>query len=178
MKATIRALSAMVVLIVFACSGPVSQPSPTQLLPASTEPPGTTTTTIETGVAIARYEDCLSDQGLEIESIPLDAKGRPRLELVLRDVDFADQASAAAMSACAEHLSTGALDLANEPELQAAMSSVLEEFSRCLRDHGVSEFPDPTPGFIGVGGAYPLDEIPYSDPDLETAVEACRERLG
>jgi hypothetical protein len=44
-------------------------------------------------------------------------------------------------------------------------------------DLGVEDFPDPVPGFIGIGSPYPVAEIPYSDPGFASAVSACRAAL-
>jgi hypothetical protein len=44
-------------------------------------------------------------------------------------------------------------------------------------DLGVEDFPDPVPGFIGIGSPYPIAEIPYSDPGFASAVTACRAAL-
>jgi hypothetical protein len=44
-------------------------------------------------------------------------------------------------------------------------------------DLGVEDFPDPVPGFSGIGSPFPVAEIPYSDPGFATAVSACREAL-
>jgi hypothetical protein len=44
-------------------------------------------------------------------------------------------------------------------------------------EHGVEDFPDPVPGFIGIGSPFPVAEIPYSDPAFAAAVTACRQAL-
>jgi hypothetical protein len=46
-----------------------------------------------------------------------------------------------------------------------------------MRDLGVEDFPDPVPGFIGIGSPFPVAEIPYSDPGFADAVAVCREAL-
>lgn len=171
-------LGLVATVVITACSDPTSGPSPTEPpVGTTTTTVASTTTTVETPPAIRRYENCLAENGIEIEPIPFDAAGRPRLELVMRGIDFFDPGSAAALTTCAEHLSSGALDLSGDPILQERMKSLFEEFSVCMRDHGVPEFPDPIPGFSGIGSPYPPAEIPYSDPNLEAAVEGCAERL-
>jgi hypothetical protein len=177
----IRAISTLgfvAILAITACSEPASRPSPTDPPEVTTTTiVATTTTTVETPPAIRRYESCLAENGIEIEPIPFDAAGRPRLELVMRDIDFFDPSSAAALTKCAEHLAIGPLDLSGDPILRERMNVLLGEFSNCMRDHGVPDFPDPIPGFSGIGSPYPPAEIPYSDPKLESAVEGCAERL-
>ena len=97
---------------------------------------------------------------------------------MLIELDFGVPETTTALTECADHLTTGALNLENLPELQSLVVSALADFSECLRSQGVPDFPDPIPGFYGVGGPYPLDEIPYGDPDLDLAASVCRDRLG
>lgn len=123
------------------------------------------------------FRVCLMDHGIEIEEIPVDATGRPRLDLVLVTLDFGDPAVAEAVSACSEHLETGALDLGGEDVLRQEILEQLTDFSRCMVDLGVEDFPDPLPGFVGVGSPFPVAEIPYSDPDFAAAVAVCRTAL-
>ena len=115
---------------------------------------------------------------MEIEEVPFDAQGLPRLDLVLVGLDFGAPETSTALTECAHYLSTGALSLEEMPELHALVVAALAEFSDCLRSQGVPDFPDPIPGFSGIGGPYPLAEIPYADPDLDSAAAVCRDRLG
>lgn len=162
-----------------ACDVEPREPSPTEPQVATTTTvPATTTTTLSVGEAVATFEACMSDRGVVISEIPLDAEGRPRLELALGDVDFTDSDAVAALSECAELLAEGALDLSIWPRLQEGVQTALEEFSQCVRSRGVANFPDPVRLFGGVGGPYPLDEIPFGDPDLDSAVDTCRSRLA
>ncbi len=152
--------------------------------PSATDPPATTTTTappttttILSNVAVEAFRSCLAENGIEIEEIPLDTTGHPRLDLVMATLDFGDPATAEAVSVCSEHLETGALDLGEDDVLREAILTQLEEFSQCMVDLGVEDFPDPVPGFTGIGSPFPVAEIPYSDPAFATAVTACRETL-
>lgn len=162
-----------------ACTTEPLEPSPTDPTTTSTTLATTTTTstTIPVDEAITRFVECMDEAGIEIEPIPLDAQGRPRLDLVLPQLDFAVAASSEALARCAEHLTAGALDLSMSPDLQTGVQDLLEAFSECVRDRGVPDFPDPVPGFSGVGGPYPASAIPYDDPDLENAAGSCQERL-
>lgn len=163
-------------MVIVGCTPKVA-PSPTRPS-ATTTSPSTSATTVPTELAVAAYEKCLANRGLDLGPIPFDATGRPRLELVIRDVDFADPDQVEALSGCAEHLTTGALDLGMEPVLRALVMSNLVEFSACVRSHGVPDFPDPVPDFNGIGNPYLPSELPYDEPDLSSAVETCRVRLA
>ncbi len=141
------------------------------------EPEPTTTTTVPGAEATAQYAQCLRDEGVEIDDIPLDAHGRPMLDVINTQIDYSDPEAIAAVSACAGILSDGALDLGYDDDYREQVVGQLAAFSRCLRARGVEEFPDPVPGFIGIGSPYPAAEIPYEDPDLPGAVDACEETV-
>lgn len=178
---TRRFVYALLAVAVFAvaCDAGLRQPSPTQTREVTTTTvPATTTTTLAIVEAVAGFASCMTDRGLTIADIPLDAGGRPRLELVLDDVDFTEPEAITALGDCSELLADGALDLTIWPRLQAEVQQVLEDFSECVRSHGVVNFPDPVRLFGGVGGPYPLDEIPFEDTDLEEAVEICSSRIA
>jgi hypothetical protein len=128
-------------------------------------------------VAVEEFRACLAESDIVIEEIPLDATGHPRLDLVMVTLDFSDPAIAEAVSTCSELLQTGALDLGTDDVLREQILEQLEEFSRCMVDLGVEDFPDPVPGFIGIGSPFPVAEIPYSDPGFADAVAVCREAL-
>lgn len=152
--------------------------SPTDPTTPTTTVVTTTTTTAFSAQAVEDFHNCLGENGIEIEEIPADAQGRPRLDLVMLGVDLADPDTSAAVASCSEILSTGALDLTNSPLIGSGVVGLLSEFSECVRSHGVPDFPDPLPGFTGIGGPYPVAEIPYSDPDLESAIDECRGRVS
>lgn len=160
------------------CVTPDRAPSPTVTEPTTTTAPPTTAPPTPADVAIPAFEECLSLHGLTAGSVPLDGLGRPRLDWFFSGLDLTDSATIGALTACASHLGTGALDLSGELEIREAVVGSLEEFSECVRSRGVPDFPDPVPGFNGMGAPYPMAEIPYADPDLDRAVAVCRGRIA
>jgi hypothetical protein len=164
-------------LLTGACTRGNDGPSATSALGSTTTTAPTTTTTVASAEAIEAFRACMIENEVEIEEIPVDATGRPRLDLVMVTLDFGDPAVAEAVSVCSGHLETGALDLGGEDLLRQAILVHLTDFSRCMVGLGVEGFPDPLPGFIGVGSPFPMAEIPYSDPDFANAVEVCRSVL-
>ncbi len=157
-----------------ACTPEVGGPSGTDPQSTTTTAPTTTSTTTITGVAVEEFRTCLAEHDVDIEEVPLDATGRPRLDLVIRSVDFGDPAVAEALAVCSASLNTGALDLGDDEQLRREVNDELLEFSKCMRANGVEDFPDPVPGFAGVGAPFAVAEIPYGDPELAAASAACR----
>lgn len=161
-----------------ACAIEPRTPSPTETPTlVATTIPATTTTTLSVEDATAGFRSCLADHGLSIEEIPFDSRGRPRLELAFVGVDLGDEAAVRGLTDCSALLTSGALDLSIWPQLQERVQFTLESFSDCVRAHGVLTFPDPVRPFVGIGGPYPLEEIPFEDPDLEAAVALCSTRV-
>lgn len=167
----------MLAVVVAACTPGLGGPSGTDPGAPTTTAPPTTTTTVVAAVAVEAFRSCLAESGVVIEEVPFDATGRPRLDLVIVTLDLGDPAVAEALSRCSESLNTGALDLGTEDRLRAEILAGLEDFSRCMRAWGVEDFPDPVPGFSGVGAPFSVAEIPYSDPELESAADACRDTV-
>jgi hypothetical protein len=167
----------LLAVALMACTPGLGGSSGTDPQASTTTVPATTTTTIVASVAIEEFRSCLAERGVEIEEVPFDATGRPRLDLVIVALDLGDPAVADALSHCSESLNTGALDLGTEDRLRTEILAALEDFSACMRAWGVEEFPDPVPGFSGVGAPFSVAEIPYSDPQLETAADACRDTV-
>ncbi|HEX6945826.1 MAG TPA: hypothetical protein VF246_00520 [Acidimicrobiia bacterium] len=173
-----RALAAALVgLVLIGCGSAPLSPSPT-------DPPRqvTTTTLPDTVTTIGAVEgaeafrQCMLDHGVDVGEIGLDAQGRPRLDLAMRDVPMDSSETVSALDACSDHLVAGPLFLGESPVREEVMEKLVE-FSECMRTRGVPGFPEPVAGFHGVGYPFPPDEIPYEDPDLVTAIASCRRRI-
>jgi hypothetical protein len=160
-------------ILVAACTNAAPTEPPASTIPTTT----TTSTTLPADAAATGYVACLNDNGVVVDQIPLDADGRPRLDLINSQLDYSDPATVEAISQCAEFLASGALDLAGDEDLREGVMAQLTAFSRCVRARGVADFPDPLVGFIGIGSPYPAAEIPYADPELPAAAAACSETV-
>ncbi len=171
-------LSALL-LTLTGCLSIADGPSPTDPLSVTTTTvmaETITTVTLEQG--LADYRGCLAERGVPIGEVQLDGRGRPRMALAMSELDFSDRVVLEALNACASELSNGALDLSADPALRDLVQSGLEDLAACLRRLGVDGYPDPVTRFDGLGSPYPVDRIPWSDPDLGPAVAACSRRLG
>ncbi|MFZ0627202.1 MAG: hypothetical protein WAN34_11965 [Acidimicrobiia bacterium] len=176
MTRRLAAALAVASLILGACTSEGAGPSATDEHGTVTTA-SSTTTTLGSTEAVDEFRQCLAEKGVDIEAVPLDATGRPRLDLVLRDLDFGDPIVRNALTECSHILESGALDLGGEEVLRQDIYDELKDFSDCMVRLGVEDFPDPVPGYLGVGSPFPVAEIPYSDPEFDQAVSTCREDL-
>jgi hypothetical protein len=133
-----------------------------------------TVTTITVEESLGSFRECLRDRGVGVGRIRLDALGHPRLAEALRGLDLTDRDVLDALASCGRYLIGGALDLRTDPALRDQVQDTLVELADCIRSWGVPDFPDPVPGFEGVGSPFPDARIPWTDPDLPDAVAACR----
>lgn len=155
-------------------------PGSGDLAGTTTSLPGTTTTTIRASLeeTALRFTACMRDEGIDIPDITIGADGRPILAGIAEEIDTASEEFQSALTTCSPILAeSGALDLSSDPELQAVVQDQLQSFSECMRDEGVASFPDPLPGFTGVGSPFPLAQLPLDDPGFQAAIEACQSEL-
>lgn len=174
----LTAVASVLLILGTACVSEADGPSPTDphAVTTTTLPPTTTTTlTLEEG--LEAYRNCLLDQGVPIDEIRVDGLGRPRLAIAMEGLDYGDSKVLDALDICAPELSAGALDLGPDPALQRLVVVRLETFAACMRDRGISSFPDPIAGFDGVGSPFPAGRVPWADPGLVDAVTGCRRHL-
>lgn len=174
-----RALLVWSALWLTGCVAAAQGPSPTEphAITTTTLPPSTTTT-LGFDEALVTYRDCLGDEGVTIGEIALDGLGRPRLATAMSGLDFTDRIVLVALERCGPILSPGALDLDGDPRLAAEVLSNLRALADCIRDLGLVDFPDPTPGFHGIGPPFPEGQIPWQDPRLSNAVTVCTHEVG
>lgn len=169
--------AALAGLLLVACDAAPLAPSPTdppRQVSTTTIPDTVTTVGAEEGAEA--FRDCMADRGVAIRPVPLDAQGRPRLDLAMRGVDMESSATRTALDACAGHLVAGPLFMGETPVRERVVATLVA-FASCMRERGVPDFPEPVAGFHGVGFPFPPEEVPYEDPDLVTAVAECRERI-
>ncbi|HEU4894518.1 MAG TPA: hypothetical protein VFT85_01670 [Acidimicrobiia bacterium] len=170
----VRRALPILVIVVAGCVAGADGPSPT-------DPHGLTTTTTlaETTVplspeeSLAGYRECLANEGVDVSEIPLDALGRPRMADALKHLDLTERSVLDALEICGAELESGALALGDDPEMTELVQGALQNLVVCMRARGVEEFPEPVADFDGVGSPFPVNRIPWTDPDLPRAVLVC-----
>ena len=138
----------------------------------------TTTTRLSADEAVLDVTRCMRDRGIDVPDIGITADGQLDLrpeDLVGVDLDSNDFQEAFASCIAVFQLS-GGFDVSLDPELEALFQDQLQEFSQCMRDNGVVDFPDPQ---TGSGTPYPLTAfLGFGDPTFEEALETCRQTIS
>lgn len=163
--------AALSAFLVGACL-PSSEPATS----AATTAPPSTTTTVPLGAeeSVEAFSACMDEQGVPVGPIPRDALGVPLLGDAIGGLDDSDPAVREALTACGGVLAlSGGADLARDPELRTAVVDGLQRFTDCMRSEGIAGFPDPIPGFTGVGDPYPEGQVPYGSQGFDEAAESC-----
>jgi hypothetical protein len=80
-----------------------------------------------------------------------------------------DPTFGAAMEACRDLAPGGE----HQGTLDPAEVEQMREFSQCMRDNGLPDFPDPDPDGQLRGAGHEVE----ADPNFQAAMEACREKL-
>ena len=88
-----------------------------------------------------------------------------------RGIDPSSPSFQSARSACEKLLPNGGRPT---PQQQARMQQKLLEFSKCMRAHGIEDFPDPSNGGLQVR-VHPGSDLDPNNPDLMKAVQACKQ---
>lgn len=129
---------------------------------------------------LLQFTTCMRTEGIDLPDIQIDADGRPILNTeVLDGVDTQSDEFSAAFLICVPILAQASpVQVGSDPELQAAVQDTLRDFSACMRQNGVENFPDPAPGFDGSGSPFPITALDTSDPDVDDAFQECSELLS
>lgn len=113
-----------------------------------------------------QFARCMRENGVEIPDPGPDNEGGLRFRFG-QGID--PKAVEGAMEKCRHHLPNGG----ERPRLSAEDQEKLREFAKCMRDNGVTEFPDP-----GADGGIRINRdilrINPDDPTFKAAEEKCR----
>ena len=162
-------------LVVSACGGSTEEAAGGV---ASLSDQSTTTTAAPDGAmssdeqALLAFTRCMRDEGVDLADPTVDADGNvgfsPAALASLRDID--QDAARAAFEECANHPEGVSLGFELLQDVQ--FQDDLVAFSQCMRENGF-DLPDPDFGNIAESGGLYGDQVDPSDPDFETAFEAC-----
>ena len=125
--------------------------------------------TFEEGVL--NFAQCMREEGINFPDPTFDIDGNPQFDNV--DVEN-DEEFEEAFTNCEDILRNALpeqFDL--DPEVEAALVDASFEFSQCMREEGISNFPDPTPGEFGFF-AFRDAEIEWTSDDVQEAFEICQ----
>jgi hypothetical protein len=170
------ALTIAVLLLATACSGG-DEGDGVATLQDGDDGGATTTTVSRTAIdeAALEFSRCMRDNGIDVPDIEFGSDGAPTLRPEdIAGIDLTSPEFEEAFATCIGTLqAAGAAQIELDPELQALVQDQLQEFSACMRDNGVEDFPDPD--FTG-GQAYPISAfLQFEDEAFQTALEACRD---
>ena len=131
----------------------------------------TTTTAVSRDDQLLSFVKCLRKQGLDVKDPQPDANGN--LRPAFSGVD--QSAMTTAGKACQSELGGGQQAFSQQD--QQALQASLVKFAKCMRSHGVADFPDPSigtglnPGTIFPG--YDQNRL-QNDPKVNGAAKACQ----
>jgi hypothetical protein len=175
-----RWLVLLVAMIVAASCGGGDEASDDGVLSLEDDDTGavTSTTRLDADEAVLEVTRCMRDRGIDVPDIGVTADGQLDLrpeDLAGVDVD-SEEFQEAFTSCIAVFQLSGGFDVSLDPELEALFQDQLQEFSQCMRDNGVPDFPDPQ---TGAGTPYPLTAFAeFSDPAFQDALETCRQTVS
>lgn len=161
---TIAAVLATVALVA-ACGDDGADPAP-----AADRAPATSTKS-----KAVRFAECMRSSGIDGFPDP-DADGELTVDGVLNGsgLDPSDPAWKQALEACRDLQPAGFTGRRRTPEQE----SEGRRFARCVREQGVADFPDPTPGEPLIDtNRIPSTATPAGMDALDAAIAACR-RFG
>jgi hypothetical protein len=124
---------------------------------------------------VVRFAGCMRDNGIREFPDP-DAAGALTIETVANgtSIDTDSAAFERALAACRDLQPAGFTGGVRSPEQQQAAL----EFARCIRDHGVKDFPDPANGEPIVNTfKIPSSDTPGGMAVLNAAMETCGDIL-
>jgi hypothetical protein len=123
-----------------------------------------------------KYAQCMRDHGVDMPDPTFGSGGRSTQ--IGPDLDIPRGKFREAEQACKKYL-----DAIEPPELSEEQQQEFRDaalaHSRCMREHGIENFPDPTFGEDGraevrIEAGSGFDE---NDPDVKEAMEACEDKM-
>ncbi|WP_117215077.1 hypothetical protein [Allorhizocola rhizosphaerae] len=119
-----------------------------------------------------QFVECLRAEGLDVPDPELgDGTGKTALRFLAEGGKIDKAKFGPAMEKCSKYMPEGGRNVQLTPEqLEQA-----RKFAQCMRDNGVSDWPDPDPATGGFAGGVQVNK---DDPNLRTAIDKCRSNIG
>ena len=125
--------------------------------------------TFEEGVL--NFAQCMREEGIDFPDPSFDIDGNPEFDNL--DIENEEEFEEA-FTNCEDILRNALPDQFDlDPEVEAALVDASLEFSKCMRDEGISNFPDPTPGEFGFF-AFRDADIEWTSDEVQEAFEICQ----
>jgi hypothetical protein len=128
--------------------------------------------------ALLDFTQCLRDEGIDVPDVRLDSDGAPIISPEdIAGIDLESPEVQAAADTCLPILTdAGAFSFADDPELQALLQDALQEFAVCMRQEGITDFPDPDPS---AAIPFPVTAFAdFADEAFQAALDVCRREVG
>jgi hypothetical protein len=123
--------------------------------------------------AMLEFAQCMRDNG--VPSFP-DPVAQPDGSFGFpRPQGASSSALEAAVESCQSELEAAGLRLPGSDAQDPEVEDAILDFSRCMRENGVPEFPDPQPG-AGFHGLF--DGIDQQSPRVQRAIQSCESILS
>jgi hypothetical protein len=171
------ALAAAASLGVAACGGGSRSPGVASLSGAAHS---TTTTTLPRGTPtqlLDEWASCMRQHGDPNQADPtIDSSGV--IHIVMASTGSAPEIGKGSNSPCDSYLHAASIGLGGRTATERPSYSKLLSYSKCMRSHGIPDFPDPSPG-----GGLSLQSGPGSDLDphsatFQSASKTCAKKTG
>lgn len=119
----------------------------------------------------AKFSACMRKHG--VENFP-DPNGQGVIQISSgTGIDPSSPTFQSAQSTCQKLLPNGGRPT---PQQQAQMQQKMLAFSKCMRAHGIKDFPDPTNGGLRLRGG-PGSDLNPNDAQFQAAQQACQGNL-
>lgn len=136
--------------------------------PGPSSSPGASAAPADTAQQMRQFAQCMREQGIDMPDPEVDGNGG--IDLNVGGEGKADpQKVDAAMAKCKQYLPNGGEPQRPDP----AQVEQMRQFAKCMREHGIADFPDPDDsGAMRIQGS-PGSDINPNDAKFKAAQQAC-----
>ena len=138
----------------------------------ASDPPAT-----DTEQAMLEFSQCMRDNGVPSFADPV---ANPDGTFgFTRPLGIPQSALDNGLASCQDELQATGSALGPSAQDDTDVQDGLLEFSRCMRENGIAEFPDPEPGSDLLGGLHGLfTDIDQESPRVQQALQTCQSVLN